>query len=80
MSALVEEGLEVTLKLKPRARERSCVLDGDGEAYLVAMMCNEPPSGQSRWTLKLLQDRLIEQEIVESISLESVRQVLKKHL
>ncbi len=76
----VEEGLEAALERKARIRERSRVLDGDGEAHLVAMMCSEPPSGQSRWTLKLLSERLVEQEIVESISHESVRQVLKKHL
>ena len=75
----VEEGLEAALERKARVRERSRVLDGDGEAHLVAMMCSEPPPGQSRWTLKLLSDRLIELEIVESISHESVRQVLKKH-
>ena len=76
----VEEGLEAALERKRRVREKSRVLDGDGEAHLVAMMCSEPPPGQSRWTLKLLGERLVEQEIVESISQESIRQVLKKHL
>lgn len=76
----VEEGLEAALERKPRVREKSRVLDGDGEAYLVATMCSDPPPGQSRWTLKLLGERLVEQEIVESISHETVRQVLKKHL
>lgn len=76
----VEEGLESALERKPRSRERTRVLDGDGEAHLVAMMCSDPPAGQSRWTLKLLSGRLVEQEIVESISKESVRKVLKKHL
>ena len=76
----VEEGLEAALERKPRSRERSRVLDGDGEAHLVAMMCSDPPPGQSRWTLKLLGERLVEEEIVNSISHESVRKVLKKHL
>ena len=75
----VEQGLEAALERQPRVRERSRVLDGDGEAQLVAMMCGEPPPGQSRWTLNLLGCRLVELDIVKSISLESVRQVLKKH-
>ena len=44
----VEEGLEAALERKPRTREKSRVLDGDGEAHLVATMCSDPPSGQSR--------------------------------
>ncbi len=76
----VEQGLEAALERQPREREKARVLDGDGEAQLVAMMCGEPPSGQSRWTLNLLGRRLVELKIVDSISHESVRQVLKKHL
>jgi len=75
----VEQGLDAALERQPRIRERSRVLDGDGEAQLIAMMCGEPPAGQSRWTLKLLSHQLIELNIVDSISQESVRQVLKKH-
>ncbi len=55
------------------------MLDGDGEARLVALMCSEPPSGQSRWTVHLVRDRLIELNVVESISHESVRQGVQKH-
>ena len=76
----VEEGLVAALERKPRVREKSRVLDGDGEARLVALMCSEPPAGQSRWTLNLLGNRLVELGLVESISHEAVRQVLKKHL
>jgi hypothetical protein len=76
----VEEGLGAALERKPRVREKARVLDGDGEAHLVALMCSEPPAGQSRWTLHLLGNRLVELGIVESISHEAVRQVLKKHL
>lgn len=76
----VEEGLDASLERKPRVREKTRVLDGDGEARLVALMCGDPPPGQSRWTLHLLKNRLVELGIVESISHESVRQVLKKHL
>jgi transposase len=74
----VEEGLESALERKPRVREKSRVLDGESEAHLVALMCSKPPPGQSRWTLRLLGDRLVELGFVESISHESVRQVLKK--
>ncbi len=74
----VEEGLEAALERKPRVREKSRVLDGESEARLVALMCSEPPPGQSRWTLRLLGDRLVELGVVESVSHESVRQVLKK--
>ena len=53
-------------------------LDGSGEAHLVALACGAPPEGRADWTLKLLADRLVECEIVESISYETVRQTLKK--
>ena len=76
----VEEGLEAALERKPRVREKQRVLDGDGEAHLVALMCSEPPPGQSRWTLHMLSDRLVQLGVVESISHESVRRVLKKHI
>ncbi|WP_371264220.1 helix-turn-helix domain-containing protein [Nitrosomonas sp. Nm51] len=47
----VEEGLEAALERRPRVREKSRVLGGDGEAHLVATTCSDPPPGQSRWTL-----------------------------
>lgn len=75
----VEQGLESALERQARKRERSRVLDGDGEAQLVALMCGEPPPGQARWTLHMAAERLVELGVVESISHESVRQVLKKH-
>ena len=53
-------------------------LHGQGEAHLVALACVEPPQGRVSWMLKLLADRLVEGEIVESISPETVRQTLKK--
>ena len=74
----VEEGLESALERKRHVRNKPPVLDGAGEARLVALMCSEPPEGRSRWTLHLLADRLIELGVVEAISHESVRQRLKK--
>jgi transposase len=76
----VERGLEAALEREPRSRERRRVLDGGGEAQLVALMCSDPPSGRARWTLHLAADRLVELGVVDSISHESVRQVLKKHV
>ncbi len=76
----VEEGLDASLERKARTRHRSRALDGEGEAHLVALMCSDPPAGQSRWTLQMLGNRLVEMGLVESISPETVRQVLKKHV
>jgi transposase len=76
----VERGLDAALEREPRKRDRSRVLDGDAEAQVIALMCSEPPVGQARWTLKLLGHRLVELEVVESVSHETIRQVLKKHL
>lgn len=74
----VEEGMESALERKKQLRRRQKRLDGEGEAHLIAMACGEPPDGRARWTLKLLADRLVECEIVETISAETVRRVLKK--
>ena len=74
----VEEGLERALGRKEQLNRRQKRLDGQGEAHLIALACGEPPEGRAGWTLKLLADRLVECEIVESISTETVRQALKK--
>ena len=74
----VESGLEAALERAPRCRERARVLDGDGEAQVIALMCGDPPAGQSRWTLNLLSERWVELGVVESVSHETIRKVLKK--
>ena len=74
----VEEGIESALERKKQLRRRQKRLDGEGEAHLIAIACGEPPQGRANWTLNLLADRLVECEIVESISTETVRRVLKK--
>jgi transposase len=75
----VEEGVEAALRRKPQARpSRQRRLDGQAEATLVATACSKPPAGRERWTLRLLGDRLVALDIVESISHETVRQTLKK--
>jgi transposase len=74
----VEEELEAALVPKPSSRVYTRLLDGAQEAHLIALACSEPPEGKPRWTLRLLADRLVELESVESISHETVRSVLKK--
>lgn len=69
----VEHGLAAALERQKRRRERKRVLDGKGEARLIALACQTPPEVQARWTLNLLSERLVELNIVESISLEKVR-------
>lgn len=73
------EGLAAALERKKRDRNRTRKLDGEGEARLVALACSEAPAGYARWSLNLLADKLVELEVVDSISHECVRQVLKKH-
>ena len=75
----VELGLEAALARKPQDRpSRLPVFDGDAEARLIALACSHPPEGRARWTLRLLADRLVELEVVEAVSYETVRQTLKK--
>ena len=67
------------LERKPQSRpSRLPKLDGAGEARLIALACSDPPEGFARWTLQLLADELVELQIVESLSAEGVRQILKK--
>jgi transposase len=75
----VEQGFEAALVRKKQDRpSRERKLDGQGEARLVALACSDPPRGRARWTLRLLADQLAELEVVDTISTETVRQVLKK--
>ena len=74
----VEEGLEAVLGRRPSQRVYERAVDGELEAHLIALSCSEPPPGQARWSLRLLADKLVELEYVESISTETVRRTLKK--
>lgn len=74
----VEEGLDAALERRPSRREYRRKLDGDGEAHLIALACQEPPEGRSRWTLQLLADRMVALEYVDEISYQTVRRTLKK--
>lgn len=75
----VEQGFEAALVRKQRdrpARERK--LDGTAEAHLIALACSQPPEGRACWTMQLLADRLVELEVVDAVSDETVRRTLKK--
>jgi hypothetical protein len=74
----VEDGLDRTLAAKKPERQFVRKLDGNAEARLVAMACGPAPEGKARWTLRLLAGRLVELEVVESISYEAVRRTSKK--
>ena len=76
---LVTEGFDVALCGKKRVKPpREKLLDGEQEAKLIAMRLGEPPQGFANWSLRLLAEKFVELEIVESISHETVRQTLKK--
>ena len=74
----VQEGLQAAINRRPPNREYHRKLDGKQEARLVALACSEPPEGQARWSLRLLADRMVELEVVEEISYQTVRRTLKK--
>lgn len=76
---LVTEGFGTALDGKPRESPPTPPrLDGAGEAKLIALRLGKPPAGYGRWTLELLADELVALEVVESISIETVRKTLKK--
>lgn len=74
----VESGLDLALSSKATSRQYESKVDGTLEAHLVAMSCSAPPEGFATWSLRLLADRAVELEYVESLSYETVRRVLKK--
>lgn len=74
----VEEGLEAALNRRAPNRVYARKLDGEQEAQLIALACSEPPAGYIDWNLRLLADRMVELEIVDTISYQTVRRTLKK--
>jgi transposase len=74
----VEEGFDAALERRKPRRQYARALDGDGEAHLIALTCQKPPEGRSRWTLRLLADRMVQLEYVEQVSYQTVRRTLKK--
>jgi transposase len=76
----VEDGIDIVLEGRPRQRKYDKKMDGDAEAHLIALCCSDPPKGYSQWSLRLLSDKMVELNYVESLSYETVRRVLKKRI
>lgn len=76
--AFVEESLKAALERKRPRTKPPRKLDGEQEAHLIALSCSSAPEGYKRWSLRLLADKMVELEYVDSLSYETVRQVLKK--
>ena len=76
---LVEEGLEAVLARKKRATPPiTPIFDGEAQARLIALACSEPPAGHARWSIRLLADKVVELEIVETAHFNTVGRALKK--
>jgi transposase len=76
---LAEEGLEAVLSRKRPSRPSVLpIFDGEKEAKLIALACSEPPKGRSRWTLRMLENKVVELDIVERASDSTIGRVLKK--
>ena len=72
------EGLDAAINEKPRPG-RPNIFDGKSRASITALACSEAPQGHERWTLRLLADRAVDLELVESISHQQIKNILKKH-
>jgi hypothetical protein len=76
---LVEEGLEAVLsRKKPSRTSMLPIFDGEKEAKLIALACSEPPEGHARWSLRMLEHKVVELDIVERASDSTIGRVLKK--
>ena len=74
----IEDGLDITLNGQKGSRLYAKKADGDFEAHLVALSCSNPPEGFTRWSLRLLADKVVELDYIDNVSHETIRQVLKK--
>ncbi len=74
----VEDGFEFALKGKKREKYKDVVFDGAVEAHVIALRCSAPPAGYARWSVRLLAEKMIELNYVETIGRETVRKMLKK--
>jgi transposase len=78
---LVEEGFEAVLSRKQRATPAVArIFDGEKEARLIALACSKPPKGRARWTLRLLENKVVELNIVDRASDSTIGRTLKKTL
>jgi transposase len=77
---LVENGLASAIERAKQTNRKAPKLDGEQEAHLIALICQEePPAGHARWTLRLLAEQMVALDYVDTLSHETVRRVLKKH-
>ena len=74
-----EQGLEAAIHRRPPRREYRRKLDGEQEARLIAVVCSSPPDGHSRWSLRLLADRMVELTDVGTLSYQTTRRVLERN-
>ena len=75
-----EHGIEYALTARRSEKPpRPAIVDGESEARIIALACSEAPAGFSRWTVRLLTEKIVELQIVPNISRETVRRTLKKH-
>jgi len=74
----VEAGFDAALSRKPVTNVHCRKITGEEEAHLIALCCSQAPEGHARWTLRMLADKMVELDIIESISDETVRRTLKK--
>ena len=76
---LVEDGIETVLQRKPRTTPAiRRIFDGEAEARLIALACSEPPPGRARWSLRLLEEKVVELHIVDRASDNTIGRTLKK--
>ena len=76
----VLESLDAALNQRRPNREYRRKLDGEQEAHLIALACSSPPQGHTRWSLRLLADKVVRMRIVDTVSHETIRQVLKDNV
>jgi len=74
----VEEGFEAALYRKPVTNVHRRKITGDEEAHVIALYCSQAPEGHERWTLRMLADTMVELDLVDSVSHETIRRTLKK--
>ncbi len=74
----IEGGFDTALLGRKQERTYERKADGEFEAHLIALSCSTPPQGFARWSLRLLADRAVELQYIDSISYETIRRLLKK--
>ena len=74
----VEEGFEAALYRKPVTNTHRRKITGEEEAHLIALCCSQAPEGRERWTLRMLADKMVERDMVDAVSHETIRRTLKK--